>query len=330
MFKIDAHVHYGDDHADVMALFDRLDLKLFNVCVAHDASGEWRTYAHVCRQLAERHPNRFAWCTTFDPPEYVGPDFDGSGYIDRVLAGLEADFKAGALACKIWKNIGMRVRNAAGEWVLPDDPLFDAIYAYLAEAGKPLLMHIGEPLACWQPLDESNPHRGYYSNHPEWHMYDKPGVPAHAELIAARDRVLAKHPALRAVGAHLGSLEYDVKEVANRLDRYPNFVVDTSARLHDLIDQNRDAVRDFVLAYQDRILFGTDIVARQPSLSAMPDTERQAYLERLEGRYQSEFAYLESHGKVTLRGRQVQGLGLPQAVLDKIYHANAQAWYPGL
>jgi len=76
--------------------------------------------------------------------------------------------------------------------MLPDDPLLDPIYAYLADSGKPLLMHIGEPLACWQPLDENNPHRGYYSNHPEWYMYDKPDAPSHQALIAARDRGLTE------------------------------------------------------------------------------------------------------------------------------------------
>ncbi|MBN1579095.1 MAG: amidohydrolase family protein, partial [Anaerolineae bacterium] len=215
-------------------------------------------------------------------------------------------------------------------WLLPDDPLFDPIYAYLADAGKTLLMHIGEPLACWQPLDDNNPHRGYYGSHPEWYMYDKPGVPSHQDLIAARDRVLAKHPNLRAVGAHLGSLEYDVTKVATRLDRYPNFVVDTSARLHDLIAQDREVVRRFFVAYQDRILFGTDIVARNALSSTMPQAERQAHLERIENHYRSEFAYLESDQAVTLRGRQVRGLGLPPAVLEKLYHVNAETWYPGL
>jgi hypothetical protein len=175
-------------------------------------------------------------------------------------------------------------------------------------------------------LDPQDPHYGYYSSHPEWHLYGKPGYPSHRELMDARDRVLAKHARLRVVGAHLGSLEHDVAEVARRLERYPNFAVDTSARLADLACQDRDVVRHFFVHYQDRILFGTDIVERvlQSSLS---DQARGEALERLRTRYQAEFTYFESEGQVEVRGRTVRGLGLPQEVLTKLYSANACAWY---
>jgi predicted TIM-barrel fold metal-dependent hydrolase len=161
-------------------------------------------------------------------------------------------------------------------------------------------------------------------------MYDKTGVVSHQALIDARDQVLARHPDLKVVGAHLGSLEYDVREIAKRLDRYPNFAVDSSARLHDLVYQDPEIVRRFFVDHQDRILFGTDIVTRRKSLSAMPATERQGVLQRIEARYRSEFAYLESDQVVTLRDHEVQGLGLPGSVLEKLYHSNAEAWYPGL
>jgi predicted TIM-barrel fold metal-dependent hydrolase len=190
-------------------------------------------------------------------------------------------------------------------------------------------MHIGEPLACWQPLDEQNVHGGYYSAHPEWYMGDKPDHPSHAELIDARDRVLARHPRLRAVGAHLGSLEYDVAEIAQRLDRYPNFAVDTSARLHDLAHQDRESVRQFFLTYQDRVLFGTDIVQREP-LSPLPEPERMERLRALQATYEAALAYYETTREVSSRGRSVRGLGLPDGVLAKLYAANARAWYPGL
>jgi hypothetical protein len=187
-------------------------------------------------------------------------------------------------------------------------------------------MHIGEPLACWQPLDPQDPHYGYYSSHPEWHLYGKPGYPSHRELMDARDRVLAKHPRLRAVGAHLGSLEYDVAEVARRLERYPNFAVDTSARLADLACQDGDIVRQFFLHYQDRILFGTDLVQRVPQ-SSLSDETRCEVLEWMGARYRSEFDYFESQGQVEVRGREARGLGLPEKVLTKLYSANARAWY---
>ncbi|MBN1642339.1 MAG: amidohydrolase family protein [Anaerolineae bacterium] len=323
MLRIDAHIHYMGDHADCLALLERLDVKCLNVCVAHGQGDPWREHGEAYRALAAAHPERYAWCTTFDPPDF-GPD-----YAERVIAGLEADFERGAIACKVWKNIGMDVRTPSGAFLLIDDPLFDPIYAYLAQEGRTLLMHIGEPLACWQPLDEKNLHRGYYGAHPEWHMYNKPEYPSHQDLIDARDRVLLKHPDLRVVGAHLGSLEYDVGEIARRLDRYPNFAVDSSARTRDLAHQDPEVVRAFFAAYPDRVLFGTDLVIRT-SHAAMDAQERERNLQRVSEVYERESAYYEGD-QVTLQdGQHVPGLGLSDGILRRFYWENAAHWYPGI
>ncbi len=325
MVKIDAHIHYSGDHPDCVMALEQLDLKLLNVCVASTARGRrWREQVQDFGMLAQTYPQTYAWCTAFNLP-----DFDDSQYVTRVLAQLELDFAAGAVACKLWKNIGMEIRKPTGEFLMVDDPLFDPLYDYLSEANKPLLMHTGEPLACWQPLDKENSHNSYYRLHPEWYMYDKPDHPSHREIIAARDQVLARHPNLKVVGAHLGSLEYDVAEIVNRLDRYPNFVVDTSARLHDLARQDRETVRQFFVAYQDRILFGTDIVMRQAQ-SGISDSERQKNLSSVQDRYHTEFAYYETCKKMLVRGRETQALALPPAVLEKFYTTNAKLWYPGV
>lgn len=324
MPRIDAHIHYPGDHPDCIGLLARLDLKLLNVCVAHQAGGHWRLEAEIYGELASQYPHHYAWCTTFDPP-----DFADGGYVDRAIEGLERDFAAGAVACKVWKNIGMAIRKPSGGFLMVDDPLFDPIYAYLEGSGKALLMHIGEPLACWQPLREGDRHYDYYSKHPEWHMYGKPEYPSHQQLIEARDRVLAKHSKLRVVGAHLGSLEYDVVEMAKRLERYPNFAVDTSARLLDLAEQELKTVRQFFLDYQDRILFGTDLVQRE-RVSSLPGSARQDHLRWLQDKYAASFAFFEVEGEVELSGQKVRGLGLPQAILEKLYYVNAAKWYAGL
>jgi predicted TIM-barrel fold metal-dependent hydrolase len=324
MQKIDAHIHFYGDHPDCLQLLERLDVKLLNICVPTDNQGEWREQAEVYQKLAAAAPDRYAWCTGFDLPRFDDPD-----YVDKVIDGLKQDFAAGAIACKIWKNIGMEVRKPSGEFLLIDDPLFDPIYEYLTKENITLLLHMAEPLACWQPLNENQPHYRYYRDHPEWHMYNKPEYPSHQTLIDARDRVVAKYPQLRVVGAHLASLEYDVAEVAKRLDRYPNFAVDPSARLMDLTYQDPQVVRQFFQDYADRILFGTDIV-RWQSFAALAETERQAWLAQTEERYRSDFAYYETSERMTIRGREVQGLGLPADVLEKFYLTNAQTWYPGL
>ncbi|CAN5716695.1 hypothetical protein BH10CHL1_BH10CHL1_51400 [soil metagenome] len=329
MSIIDAHIHYGDDDPLLLALLGEFDLTLLNICVATevqdtDSQGPWREQAETYGALAESHPQRFAWCTSFDLPR-----FDDPTYMDLVIAGLQRDFQAGALACKIWKNIGMDVKKPNGEFLMVDDTLFDPIFECLIANGKSLLTHIAEPLACWQPLTEDNPHYGYYSKNPQWHMYGRTDFPSHEQLMAARDHVLEKHPKLRMIGAHLGSLEWDVDVVAARLDRYPNFAVDISARLTDLVVQDSAKVREFFLKYQDRLLFGTDVVMRQKP-STMNATEKVAALEALHATYQTHFAYLETDQLLVVRGRTTRGLGLPASVLEKFYRTNAQAWYPGL
>jgi len=321
---IDAHIHYGDHAPELLALLDEFNLKLLNICVAQDDHGGWRDQAETYAHLTQTDPAHFAWCTSFDLPRFADP-----GYIDSVIAGLDADFANGAIACKIWKNIGMEVQRADGSFFMVDDPLFDPIYEYLIANGWPLLTHIAEPLECWLPLKEGSPHYSYFSRNPEWHMYGKRDFPSHATLMAARDNVLAKHPKLRMIGAHLGSLEYDVDEVAARLDRYPNFAVDISARLSDLAVQDSAKVRDFFITYQDRILFGTDVVMRQAP-SQLPATERASVLHALRQTYEMHIAYLEGSGPVQVRDYTTEGLALPADTLDKLYRQNARAWYPQL
>ncbi|MEZ4869671.1 MAG: amidohydrolase family protein [Caldilineaceae bacterium] len=322
MTLIDAHIHCGHNDPDLFALLAELDLKFLNICVAHDSHGGWRDQADAYGQLAQQRPDRFAWCTSFDLPRLEDPT-----YLDQVLAGLDQDFAAGAVACKIWKNIGMEVKAADGDFLMVDDPLLAPILEHIAGAGYTLLTHIAEPLACWQPLNEQDPHYGYYSRNPQWHMYNKPEYPSHTRLMAARDHMVANHPNLRVVGAHLGSLEYDTAEVAARLDRYPNFAVDISARLADLAVQDSAKVRQFFIDYQDRILFGTDMVMHTP-FAEMSAADKSAALNRLRDTYAVHRAYLEGSGPVQVRSYQTEGLNLPADVLTKVYRTNAEQWYP--
>lgn len=324
MTRVDAHIHYMGDAPDSLGLLEQLDLKLLNICVAEDANGKWRDQAEVYRRLIEEQPRRYAWCTSFDLPR-----FDDPHYVDKTIETLGRDFAQGAIACKVWKNFGMEARKPSGEHILPDDPMLEPILSYVEDQNRTLLMHIADPLDCWLPLREGSPHYDYYSKHPEWHLYGRTEMPSHGQLMDARDAVVARHPKLRVVGAHLGSLEHDVDEVAKRFDQYPNFAVDMSARLFDLAIQDADKVHRFFLKYQDRILFGTDMGTWGPA-SAKSEEERDKLKTYMTNSYEEHFHYLEQSGPMTQREREVESIGLPAEVLEKIYSANAQRWYPGL
>ncbi|MFW5689782.1 MAG: amidohydrolase family protein [Spirochaetota bacterium] len=323
-YRIDAHIHLGGDDPETIGLLEELELRLLNICVA---IGSWRDDVHpTFRDLARKHRGRYAWCTSFDLPDWSISDSD---YAERVIEGLERDVADDAVAVKAWKNIGMELRRPDGSWVHIDDPIFDPIYRHLARSGVPMIMHMAEPLACWLPIEHPSPHQSYYREHPEWHMHGRSDAPSHAEIIAARDRVLERHPDLRVVGAHLGSLEHDVTAVARRLEKYPNFAVDISARLEDLMAQDPKLVRDFFVTFQDRIIFGTDVVSKTRSSLSTPE-KRAALHQTLRETYTRYWTYLETNETLTVGETTSAALALSNEVLEKVYVKNAREWYPGL
>jgi len=324
--KIDVHSHIFEDVPEVVEMMDRTRMRIVNVCVrGTDPERLRRTEALAEQQQAKYGRQRFPFASTFDLTHRDDPD-----YVEQVKRWLDASFEKGAVMVKIWKEVGMEIKDRQGRFVLPDDPLFDPIYAFLTERNKPLLAHLAEPLEAWLPLDPQGVHYGYYSKNPEWHLYGRDGFPSHAEIVASRDRILERHPRLTVIGAHLGSLEHDVDEVARRLDRYPNFYVDCSARTVDLTRQPSDKVRAFLLRYQDRVLYGLDQTRAPDPQRESSAEERLRFARSLEESYRRDFRYYAGEGEMEYRGKTVRCLGLPREVLEKLYHRNAETVVPGL
>jgi predicted TIM-barrel fold metal-dependent hydrolase len=220
----------------------------------------------------------------------------------------------------------MELKRPDGTFMLPDDPVLDPVYAHLARRRTPLIAHLAEPREAWLPLDPTSVHYRYYSRNPRWHLYGKPEYPTHAQLIAARDHILARHPTLVVIGAHIGSLEHDVDEAARRLDTYPNFHVEVAARTRDLTRQPTAKVRAFFSKYQDRILYGVDrswMPHRTPGVTPT-DAQRETFAADLEAQYRRDWAYYAGSGPIAYNDDQVEALGLPQAVLEKFYWRNAE------
>ena len=324
MRRIDAHCHFNGNHPSSAKLCDELNVKVMNICLGLDNRGVWRDQAIRYRAMAKNFPDQFAWCTSIDLPR-----FDDRGYADAVINQLDRDFADGAVACKVWKNMGMEVKKPDGSWFQVDDPLLAPIFSFIEKSNKTLVAHIGEPMACWRPLDKRSPHYGYYSVNPQWHMHGRTDWLSHGDHIQARDNVLKRHPKLRFVGCHFGSLEYDVDEVAKRFDLYPNFAVDTSARLGDMMIQETSKVRDFFLKYQDRIMFGTDIFTHW-DVPQLTDTQRAEMHRDIKECALAWFDFLATDRDVTYWNITAKGLALPQDVAEKIWLHNAKRWYPGI
>ncbi len=318
MTYIDAHMHYGGEHPEVIKWLTQADWKLLNI-------GGGERGELYCR-LAKQHPDRYSWCTSFELEGFEEP-----GYAEKIIEGLQRDFANGAVAFKVFKRVGMALQDAEGKYVQMDNPIFEPIFSWLEAEEHTLLVHVAEPMGCWQPPEPSNHYADYYSKHPDYYMYGRTDRPGHDEILEARDRVIERHPKLRVVGAHFGSLEYDVAVLAKRLDKYPNFAVDTSgpARIIDLGKQDRDKVRAFIIEYADRIMFGSDRSIRKSQLE-MSDEELAQSLSALKTALQWGRDYYCTDKTVTIRGFDCPGLALPNDVQEKIFGTSAKAWYPGI
>jgi predicted TIM-barrel fold metal-dependent hydrolase len=301
-------------------LMARLRLHLLDICVAdnHGIYGELSAELARAKDFVRSSQGHAKLCVTFDPSGFQRKDFGRN-----TIRQIRQQFADGAVALKIWKNIGMEIRTPDGRYVMPDDPIFEPIYQAIAAENRTLVAHVAEPSSCWQPPNPNSPDYDYYKENPQWYMYLHPDRPRKEVILAARDHLLAENPKLRVVGAHLGSMETDVDEIAKRFDRYPNFAVDTAARMEYLMIQPRDKVRSFLIKYQDRVLYGTD-------LEFLNDESTADALKDWQETYARDWKFLATSQTLQYRGRQIEGLNLPESVLRRIYHDNAVEWIPGI
>ncbi len=270
------------------------------------------------QKIAKLHLKHFsqdmAFATTFSVD-----DWGDDNWSENTINELKKSFSEGAVAVKIWKNIGMDLRDENGKFVMVDDARLDPILNFLETNSIPLLGHNGEPRDCWLPLDEMTFSQSYYGSHPEYHMYLHPEYPSYQDQIDARDHMLEKHPDLVFVGAHLGSLEWSLDELAKRLDKFPNMHVDLTRmpnlKLHSFTD--RQKTRDFFMKYKDRLIYGTDSQINTTTNSA-------EFKKSVHDRWVREWKFYVTDDKINLeKFGELKGLKLPTKVVDKIYAKNA-------
>jgi len=319
--RIDTHVHLNRLSLPVIAGLEASGWRVLSICVSRATGDEPSDLDSQLRGNAELHRKsggRVAWAGSFDARRWQDADFAAGA-----MAALQQQFRDGAIATKIWKNIGMSIRTKAGGYLLPDDPVFLPIYEMLQKEGRTLVAHLAEPNGAWMPLDEHNPERGFYSSHPEWLMYGHSDAPSKESILNARDRVAARFPKLRVIGCHLGSNEEDLDALAARLDKLPNFAVDLAARVRYLAAGDREKGRAFLITYQDRVTYGTDYTLG-------PGGDDQRAWTSLAAQHDRDWQYFSSAGAVTYGRHDVEGLGLPERVLRKIFRENALRWFPGI
>lgn len=313
--KIDAHFHatYKDDR--YIEIAQKYNIAFINVNTdAKNVFPPIDKQEEIALEYQNIHPEYFFYICTFAMENKNNPD-----WADQVIRHISQSIKNGAVGVKCWKNIGMEIHKDDGSFLMIDDDLFKPVFHFLSNHKIPMLGHLGEPRNCWLPVSEMTTERNktYFSKYPEFHAYLHPEIPDYLKQIEARDRVLKIYPELLFVGAHLGSLEWNFRELAQRFDKYPNFCTDLSSRIgHLQLQSNTDyeGVRNFMIKYADRIIYGTDAYNN---------------LTRLESALINDWKYLATAEEFIAPEieKPCRGLNLPEEVLYKIYYANATRTY---
>jgi predicted TIM-barrel fold metal-dependent hydrolase len=323
--KFDTHIHIRVDDTTFIKQSEEDNFRLLNINNESPFAPPIEVQQKIAAKLQKEYANRLAFATTFSVKNWTD-----NNWKEQALAYLKNSFANGAIAVKIWKNIGLDLKDKNGHIVMIDDPRFDPILDYLAKNHIPVIGHLGESRNSWLPLDKMTVRstRVYDSLHPQFHMYLHPEFPSYEQQIQARDHMLEKHPDLVFIGAHLGSLEWSVDELAKRLDKFPNMAVDMAERVAHFQYQaitNWKKVHDFVIKYQDRLIYGTDLTV--DGTKTPQQMKEHAHNLRL-----ADWRFFTTDEK--MRNTQVngefQGLKLPRSVVDKIYRTNAEKWLPGI
>lgn len=309
---IDVHNHqFGmptQNLDNLVAEMDKLNMK-----VMVNLSGRGRgSTEHLERSLAnvkEHAPKRFIVFTNMDFAAIDDPLWQG-----RMLKQLEEDVKKGANGLKIYKSLGMHTVDSKGDRVHIDDPRIDPIWEKCGELGIPVLIHAADPRSFWQPMDENNERWLELKTHPGRQRSATDPAPWET-IIAEQHNIFRKHPKTTFINAHMGWYPNDLKKLSELMETFPNMYVEIGAVIAELGRQPRTA-REFMIKYQDRVLFGKD--------SWVPD-EYETYFRVLE----TNDEYFPYHKRYHAFWR-MYGLGLPDEVLKKIYYKNALKIVPGI
>jgi predicted TIM-barrel fold metal-dependent hydrolase len=309
---IDIHSHQpapigAQQLATVVKSMDPLNLRI--LVNASGATGD-RLVQSVAALKNSPYKDRMVMFTNIDFREPVGP-----GFGQKTAKQIEADVRNGALGIgEIMKNFGLRARKMDGSRLTLDDPELDPIWDTAARLDVPVLIHTADPQEFFQPITYQNERWLELALYPD-RRYPADRFPAFEQINAERDRLFKKHPKTTYIMAHLGWHANDLGRLAKMFDEMPNVYGEVGAVLYDLGRQPRTA-HDFMVKYQDRILFGKD--------SYQPD--EYPYYWRVFETGDEYFDYYRDYHAFW----KLYGLALPDQVLRKLYYGNAVKLVPGL
>ncbi|GAB4006972.1 hypothetical protein GCM10028808_09920 [Spirosoma migulaei] len=314
---IDVHNHqYQMDNEDLSKLIAQMDnlnmglmINLSGRGFSNSETESTKFFTSALANVQKTNPKRIALFTNLN----FG-DVNDKGWTAQAVKTLEEDVKKGARGLKIYKNLGLNVKDDKGNRVRVDDPRLDPVWAKCGELGVPVLIHTADPKSFWDPMDRYNERWLELKLHAGRKRSPNDPVPWE-QLIAEQHNVFRKHPKTVFIAAHMGWYPNDLNKLDSLMKVFPNMNVEIGAVIAELGRQPR-ASRKFFEKYQDRILFGKD--------SWVP-SEYATYFRVLE----TDDEYFPYHKKYHAFWR-MYGMGLPDEVLKKVYYKNALRIIPGL
>ncbi len=326
---VDAHNHiFGEsDPAEMVRVMDEVGVKTFvnatgNACfpiVENCYTVERRDLHEFIGSHVEPYPGRFC---AFTMSEFARWDdlciFRDDDFVEKTVAVLEEDVEKGACGFKVTKELGLKFTDNDGSIVPVDDSRLDPVWKRAGEMGLPVLIHTSDPEAFFLPADRYNEHYLTLHGFPSWSFHGSQF--SKRELLDQRERMIARHPGTIFICPHVGNYSEDLGYVARLLEEHPNIIIDLSARMDELGRQPYSS-REFIIRYQDRILFGTD----------MPISAEiyRCHFRFLETRDEY-FEHPDYIGRWGHSRWMLHGLYLPDGVLKKIYFQNACRVIPTL
>lgn len=315
---IDAHNHLGPDFgggwserpvAELMALLDEAHVKAYV-----DLDGGWgeAILDARLRKFKDHAPERFI---CFGSPEWKRWAEKAAGFGEWSARNFRKQVARGAQGLKIWKNFGLHVRDEKGQLVRVDDERLVPLWETAGELKVPVLVHVADPVAFFQPLDASNERWEELHAHPDWH-FPPDRFPTFETIIGAFARLVKRHPDTTFIGAHVACYAENLDWVDALMADCPNLLIDFSQRIAE-IGRRPYAARRLFTKYRKRVLFGTDSGPR-------PDMYR-TYYRFLET--DDEYFSYEPTGAMTQGRWNIYGLGLDKGVLEDIYFRNAAALF---
>jgi predicted TIM-barrel fold metal-dependent hydrolase len=311
---VDFHNHLGDEFGggwvqrplgELLAALDEAGVRTY---VDFDGMyGEVVLEAHL--QHLEPGGERFR---VFGGVDWAAWQEQGDGFAEWAADRLRIQKRRGASGIKIWKPFGLHVRDHLGQLVSVDDERLEPIWQTAGELQLPVAIHIADPVAFFDPVNEYNERWEELQGNPDWQFLSPP-FPSFLSIVNAMGRVVERHPQTTFIGAHVAWYAENLGWVGDLLDRCPNFYIDIGARIGELGRQPYTA-RRFFLQYADRILFGTD---------AGPNLDSYRIYYRFLETDDEYFNY--NPGEIPGQGRwMIYGLHLPDEVLEKVYFRNAE------